>query len=109
MATYERDTFHLHHEERAMTEEERTRETDPKLEAEDQLLGAQAYLEETLHSGGEDERWKAMTSLEIATQGRNLAHLASRVQALEEMVRVLLESRREDIATQLGAISEADA
>lgn len=92
-----------------MTEHERTSETDPKLQAEDQLLGAQAYFEEALHSGAEDGRWKAMTSLEIATQGRNLVQLANRVQALEEMMSVLLESRGEDLAIQIGAISDEDA
>ncbi len=97
------DTCEIHLEERSMTDETPAPRTDPNQEAEDSLAGARAYFEEALKSGDPDDRWKAMTSLEIATQGHSLAQLTSRIQALEELVHVLLSDQPDDLQQQIRA------
>lgn len=50
-----------------------------------------------------------MTTLQAQVQGMQVIRLVSRVQTLEEIVRVLLEDQTQEVAMQVIGISGSDA
>jgi hypothetical protein len=98
-------------EETPMTDEKAPPQVDLEQQAIDILLAAQNHLEDALLRNEQDEMWKAIASVNTATQGLKIAQLISRVQALEGIVQVLLKEQSDDLQQQVvvSANAEPDA
>jgi hypothetical protein len=91
-----------------MTDERATPQVDLEQQAIDILLAAQNHLEDALLRNEQDEMWKAIASVNTATQGLKIAQLTSRVQALEGIVQVLLKEQSDDLQQQVVARANAE-